>query len=60
VSYLYISAAVSQKIKTSYRSIDLDYIDSEATKDIDGRIIPDWGEGDIPIEMDGTPGVCGQ
>jgi hypothetical protein len=35
--------------------VDLDYIDSEETKDIDGRIIPEWGEGDIPVDMDWEP-----
>ena len=35
--------------------MDIDYIDSEATKEIDGMIYPDWGEGEIPIEMDWEP-----
>ncbi len=55
VSYLYIFSGRFTKDQDQLQVIDLDYIDSEATKDIDGRIIPDWGEGDIPIEMDWEP-----
>lgn len=55
VSYLYIFSGRFTKDQDQLQVIDLDYIDSEETKDIDGRIIPDWGEGDIPIEMDWEP-----
>ncbi|NMB54679.1 MAG: hypothetical protein GYA15_08245 [Leptolinea sp.] len=55
VSYLYIFTGRFTKDQDQLQVIDLDYIDSEQTKDIDGRIIPDWGEGDIPVEMDWEP-----
>jgi len=55
VSYLYIFSGRFTKNKDQLQVIDLDYIDSEETKEIDGRIIPEWGEGDIPVEMDWEP-----
>jgi clostripain len=55
VSYLYIFTGRFTKDQDQLQVIDLDYIDSEATKTIDDRIIPDWGEGEIPIEMDWEP-----
>jgi clostripain len=55
VSYLYIFTGRFTKDQDQLQVIDMDYIDSEATKTIDDRIIPDWGEGDIPVEMDWEP-----
>jgi clostripain len=55
VSYLYIFSGRFTKDQDELQVIDLDYIDSEETKEIDDRIIPEWGEGDIPIEMDWQP-----
>jgi clostripain len=55
VSYLYIFSGRFTKDQDQLQVIDLDYIDSEDTKTIDDRIIPEWGEGDIPIEMDWQP-----
>lgn len=55
VSYLYIFTGRFTKDQDLLQVIDLDYIDSEETKDIDGRIIPEWGEGDIPVDMDWEP-----
>ncbi|GAP21320.1 clostripain-related cysteine peptidase [Leptolinea tardivitalis] len=55
VSYLYIFTGRFTKDQDQLQVIDLDYIDSEETRDIDGRIVPDWGEGDIPVEMDWEP-----
>jgi clostripain len=55
VSYLYIFSGRFTKDQDQLQVIDLDYIDSEETKTIDDRIIPEWGEGDIPIEMDWEP-----
>jgi hypothetical protein len=55
VSYLYIFTGRFTKDQDQLQVIDLDYIDSEATNEIDDRIIPDWGEGEIPIEMDWEP-----
>jgi clostripain len=55
VSYLYIFTGRFTKGQDQLQVVDLDYIDSEETKDIDGRIIPEWGEGDIPVDMDWEP-----
>jgi clostripain len=55
VSYLYIFTGRFTKDQDQLQVIDLDYIDSETTKTIDDRIIPDWGAGDIPVEMDWQP-----
>lgn len=55
VSYLYIFTGRFTKDQDQLQVIDLDYIDSEETKEIDERIIPEWGEGDIPVDMDWEP-----
>ena len=55
VSYLYIFTGRFTKGQDQLQVIDLDYIDSDEFKDIDGRIIPDWGVGDIPVDMDWEP-----
>ncbi len=55
VAYLYIFTGRFTREQDFLQVIDLDYIDSEETYEMDGRIIPDWGEGEIPIEMDWEP-----
>lgn len=55
VSYLYIFTGRFTRQQDQLQVIDMDYIDSETFRDVDGRILPDWGTGDIPIEMDWEP-----
>lgn len=55
VSYLYIFTGRFTREQDFLQVIDLDYIDSEETFETDGRVIPDWGEGDIPVVMDWEP-----
>jgi clostripain len=55
LSYLYIFTGRLTKDQDMLQIVDIDYIDSEATKEIDGMIYPDWGTGEIPIEMDWEP-----
>jgi clostripain len=55
ISYLYIFTGRFTKNQDLLQVIDLDYIDADATRNIDGMILPDWGKGDIPIEMDWEP-----
>ncbi len=44
VSYLYIFTGRFTKNQDQLQVIDLDYIDSEEFRDIDGLIVPDWGK----------------
>jgi hypothetical protein len=55
VSFLYIFTGRLNKNQDSLQIVDIDYIDAEATREIDGMIYPDWGEGEIPIEIDWEP-----
>jgi clostripain len=55
ISYLYIFTGRLTDEQDYLEIIDLDFIDSDTYKEIDGMIYPDWGEGEIPIEMDWEP-----
>jgi hypothetical protein len=55
VSYLYIFSGRLNKNQDSLQIVDIDYIDSDSTREIDGMIYPDWGESEIPIEIDWEP-----
>ncbi|HEX7557254.1 MAG TPA: hypothetical protein VF338_11560, partial [Leptolinea sp.] len=55
VSYIYIFTGRFTKAQDLLQVIDLDYIDAEETRDVDGMILPDWGTGDIPIDIDWEP-----
>lgn len=54
VSFIYIFTGRFDE-NDAVQVVDIDYIDADATLEMDGTIYPDWGEGEIPIDFDWEP-----
>lgn len=54
ISFIYIFTGRFDETD-AVQIVDIDYIDAEATLDMDGTIYPDWGEAEIPIDFDWEP-----
>lgn len=57
VSYIYLFTGLINTDGSELQVLDIDFVDSEETYEIDGMIYPDWGDTEIPIELDWTPTV---
>ncbi|KPL71986.1 hypothetical protein ADN00_15895 [Ornatilinea apprima] len=56
VGYLYVFTGILGDETGNVYILDIDYLDSDTTKEEDGVIYPDWGdEGEIEIEFDWEP-----
>lgn len=55
VAYIYLFTGRVSKDGNQLQIIDIDYIDADNTKEADGVVYPDWGEGEIPIDIDWEP-----
>ena len=56
VGYMYVFTGILDDETGNVYILDIDYLDSDATKEEDGVIYPDWGdEGEMEIEFDWEP-----
>lgn len=55
IGYIYLFAGFYDREANSVNVIDMDYIDSGDTREIDGIYYPDWGEGAFTLEFEWEP-----
>lgn len=55
IGYIYLFAGFYDRAANSVNVIDMDYIDSGDTREIDGIFYPDWGEGAFTLEFEWEP-----
>ena len=55
IGYIYLFAGFYDREANSVNVIDMDYIDSGDTREIDGLFYPDWGEGAFTLEFEWEP-----
>ncbi|MCE1252713.1 MAG: clostripain-related cysteine peptidase [Anaerolineae bacterium] len=51
LAYLYLFTGYIDDESGAIQVLDIDYIDSDDTRDVDGVVYPDWGE-DRPVEVE--------
>lgn len=59
LGYIYLFAGFYDRAANSVNVIDMDYIDSGDTREMNGVFYPDWGEGAFTLEFDWEPIVFG-
>lgn len=57
IAYVYLFVGHYNETVNAIRIEDIDYIDGDDTKEVDGVLYPDYGEGDVPIELDWEPTI---
>ncbi len=57
VAYIYIYTIFYNEEDDSYLTADIDFITADSVKEVGGVTYPDWGDGEIPIELDWEPTV---
>ena len=55
IGYIYLFAGFYDREANSVNVIDMDFIDSGDTQEIDGIFYPDWGEGAFTLEFEWEP-----
>ena len=55
LGYIYLFAGFYDRDANSVNIIDMDYIDSGDTREVDGIYYPDWGEGPFTLEFEWEP-----
>lgn len=55
LGYIYLFAGFYDREANSINVIDMDYIDSGDTRDVNGIYYPDWGEGAFTLEFEWEP-----
>lgn len=55
LGYIYLFAGFYDREANSINVIDMDYIDSGDTREINGIYYPDWGEGPFTLEFEWEP-----
>ena len=55
IGYIYLFAGFYDRAANSINVIDMDYIDSGDTREMDGIFYPDWGEGGFTLEFEWEP-----
>ncbi len=55
IGYIYLFAGFYDREANSVNVIDMDFIDSGDTREIDGLFYPDWGEGAFTLEFEWEP-----
>lgn len=59
LGYIYLFAGYYDREANSVNVIDMDYIDSGDTREVNGIYYPDWGEGAFTLEFEWEPIVFG-
>lgn len=59
LGYIYLFAGFYDRQANSINVIDMDFIDSGDTREVNGVFYPDWGEGAFTLEFDWEPIVFG-
>jgi hypothetical protein len=57
VAFIYLYVAYYDEESDSWLTADMDFIAADAVKEVGGVTYPDWGEGEIPIQLDWEPTV---
>jgi hypothetical protein len=55
LGYIYLFAGFYDRAANSINVIDMDYIDSGDTREVNGIFYPDWGEGAFTLEFEWEP-----
>jgi hypothetical protein len=55
LGYIYLFAGFYDRAANSINVIDMDYIDSGDTREVNGVYYPDWGEGPFTLEFEWEP-----
>lgn len=55
LGYIYLFAGFYDRAANSINVIDMDYIDSGDTREVNGIYYPDWGEGAFTLEFEWEP-----
>ena len=55
MGYIYLFAGLYDRDANSINGIDMDYIDSGDTREVNGIYYPDWGEGPFTLEFEWEP-----
>jgi hypothetical protein len=55
LSYIYVFTGRLNSAGDALQVVDIDYIDSDTTREVDGVIYPDWGGKEVPVDMDWEP-----
>lgn len=55
LGYIYLFAGFYDREANSINVIDMDYIDSGDTREVNGIFYPDWGEGPFTLEFEWEP-----
>ncbi len=53
ISYIYIFTG--RYNEDAIEVVDIDYIDADDVIEVDGTVYPDWGDDEVPIELDWEP-----
>ncbi len=57
IAYLYLYTLYYNEEDGSYLIADISYLEADSVKKVNGVTYPDWGKGDIPIELAWEPTV---